>query len=110
PTCEPLEAARADFAAAGAAPWAARARDELRASGQPGRPRANDRDELTPHERRVALLVAEGRTNPEVAAELYITRKTVEHHLSQIYRKLGLRSRTELANELAHETGLRRAA
>ena len=107
---EPLEAARAAFEAAGAAPWAARARDELRASGQPtGRPRGGDRDELTPHERRVALLVAEGRTNPEVAAELYITRKTVEHHLSQVYRKLGLRSRTELSNALGRDAGARAA-
>ncbi len=75
--------------AAGAAPWAACARDELRASGQPtGRPRSRrPRRAGTPHERRVALLVAEGRTNPEVAAELYITRKTVEHHLSQVYRQ-----------------------
>jgi DNA-binding CsgD family transcriptional regulator len=103
---EPLQAALDVFEGAGARPWAQRARDELRATGQQtGRPRAVDRDELTPHEHRVALLVAAGRTNPEVAAELYVTRKTVEHHLSQIYRKLGLRSRTELARELAAELG-----
>jgi DNA-binding NarL/FixJ family response regulator len=60
-------------------------------------------DELTPHELRIALLVAEGRTNPEVAAELFNSRKTVEHHLSQIYRKLGVRSRTELARLMAGE-------
>jgi len=101
---EPLQAAVDVFEGAGARPWARRAGDELRATGQQARPlRGHARDELTPHEHRVALLVAEGRTNPEVAAELYVTRKTVEHHLSQIYRKLGLRSRTELARELAGE-------
>jgi DNA-binding NarL/FixJ family response regulator len=47
------------------------------------------------------MRVAEGRTNPEVAAELFVSRKTVEHHLSQVYRKLGVRSRTELARVLA---------
>lgn len=100
---EPLQAAIDVFEGAGARPWSARARDELRATGQQSRPRDVSREELTPHEHRVALLVAAGRTNPEVAAELYVTRKTVEHHLSQIYRKLGLRSRTELARELAGE-------
>jgi DNA-binding NarL/FixJ family response regulator len=107
---EPLQAAIDVFEGAGARPWAARARDELRATGQQARPRDVAREELTPHEHRVALLVAAGRTNPEVAAELYVTRKTVEHHLSQIYRKLGLRSRTELARELAGELPPRSAA
>lgn len=107
---EPLQAAIDVLEGAGARPWAARARDELRATGQQARPRDVSREELTPHEHRVALLVAAGRTNPEVAAELYVTRKTVEHHLSQIYRKLGLRSRTELARELAGELPQRSAA
>jgi len=49
----------------------------------------------------VALLVARGATNREAAAALFLTTKTIEFHLSQIYRKLGLRSRTELANRLA---------
>jgi DNA-binding CsgD family transcriptional regulator len=57
--------------------------------------------DLTPREMRVALLVAEGRTNPEVGVELALSRKTVECHLSQIYRKLGLRSRIDLARVLA---------
>lgn len=100
----PLQAALDVFEGAGARPWALRASGELRATGQQAtRSHPDARDELTPHEHRVALLVASGRTNPEVAAELYVTRKTVEHHLSQIYRKLGLRSRTELARELAGE-------
>src|SRR3954454_11588295 len=63
-------------------------------------------DELTPRELRVALLVAEGWSNPEVADELALSRKTVEAHLSAIYRKLGLRSRIELARALAPHLAL----
>jgi DNA-binding CsgD family transcriptional regulator len=58
-------------------------------------------DDLTPGEMRVAILVAEGLTNPEVARELGVSRKTVEYHLSQIYRKMGVRSRLELTRSLA---------
>ena len=54
-------------------------------------------DELTPAEQRVAELAAEGRQNKEIAAELFLSVATVEAHLSRVYRKLGLRSRTELA-------------
>jgi DNA-binding NarL/FixJ family response regulator len=54
-------------------------------------------DSLTPREREVADLVAQGRSNKEVAGALYLSEKTVEHHLSRIYAKLGVRSRTELA-------------
>jgi DNA-binding CsgD family transcriptional regulator len=53
---------------------------------------------LTPTEATVAGLVAEGRTNREVAARLVLSEKTVESHLSRIYRKLGVRSRAELAH------------
>ena len=103
---EPLSAALSAFEAAGASPWAERARNELRASGQASTEPAPAEawDELTPHELRVALLVAEGRTNSEVASQLFVTRKTIEHHLSRVYRKLGLRGRTELARALASET------
>jgi DNA-binding NarL/FixJ family response regulator len=52
---------------------------------------------LTPMEEQVARLVATGRSNPEIAEELDLTRKTVEWHLSRIYRKLGAHSRAELA-------------
>jgi DNA-binding CsgD family transcriptional regulator len=55
---------------------------------------------LTTTERRVAELVAAGRTNAEVAAELFMSRRTVESHLSHIYRKLDVRSRTELSRAL----------
>ncbi|MGE4425761.1 MAG: AAA family ATPase [Solirubrobacteraceae bacterium] len=102
---EPLQQAAERFERSGAGRWADLARDELRATGGPtGERRTVPVDALTPHELRVALLVADGRTNPEVAADLFVSRKTVEHHLSQIYRKLGLRSRTELARELAGVT------
>ncbi|HYY64573.1 MAG TPA: helix-turn-helix transcriptional regulator, partial [Gaiellaceae bacterium] len=63
--------------------------------------RAPSKGDLTPTERRVAELVAEGRTNREVAAALYVTPRTVEGTLSRVYTKLGVRSRTELARRLA---------
>jgi DNA-binding CsgD family transcriptional regulator len=90
---ESLEAARAAFDGLGASLWSARARAELRRVGG----RAPSRGELTPTEQRVAELVAEGRTNREVAAALYVTPRTVEGTLSRIYAKLGVRSRVELA-------------
>jgi len=60
-----------------------------------------ERDELTAAETRVAALVAAGRKNKEIAAELYTTVGTVEAHLTRIYRKLGIRSRAELARRVA---------
>jgi DNA-binding CsgD family transcriptional regulator len=85
------------FEELGASLWAERARAELgRISG-----RAPSRGELTASERRVAALVAEGRTNREVAATLHITPRTVEGTLSRVYAKLGVRSRTELARRWA---------
>lgn len=87
-----IERAITLFEECGAAGWAARARAELGRIG--GRRREED---LTAAERRVAALVAEGRTNREVAAALFLGERTVESHLSRIYGKLGVRSRTELA-------------
>jgi DNA-binding NarL/FixJ family response regulator len=58
-------------------------------------------DELTPQELEIARLVAEGATNREAASALYLSPKTIEAHLSRIYRKLRVRSRTELARRLA---------
>ncbi len=81
------------FEELGATLWAQKARVELGRIGG----RAASHDELTPTERRVAELVAEGRTNKEVAGELFVSARTVEFHLSHVYRKLGLRSRAELA-------------
>jgi DNA-binding CsgD family transcriptional regulator/DNA polymerase III delta prime subunit len=89
---EAIEAAVEGFEAIGAAGWAAKARSELGRIG--GRTREGG---LTPAERRVAALVAEGRTNREVAAALFLGERTVETHLSHVYAKLGVRSRAELA-------------
>jgi DNA-binding CsgD family transcriptional regulator len=87
-----IEAALAGFEELGAATWVERARAELGRIG--GRTRTEG---LTPAERRVAALVAEGRTNREVAAALFLGERTVETHLSHVYAKLGVRSRAELA-------------
>ena len=88
-----LEAAQASFDALGASLWSAKARTELGRIGG----RAPSTGELTPAERRVAELVAAGRTNREVAETLVLSVHTVEAALTQAYRKLGVRSRTELA-------------
>jgi DNA-binding CsgD family transcriptional regulator len=93
---EALEAALAQFAGIGAAWWADRVRSELGTVG--GRTRVEG---LTPAEQRVAALVAEGRTNREVASTLFLGESTVEKHLTRIYAKLGVRSRTELARALS---------
>lgn len=76
--------------------WLMQAQRELgrRATGEVG---AADPNELTPQERQVAALVAAGATNKEAAGELFLSPKTVESHLSRIYRKLGVSSRTQLA-------------
>ena len=96
PAREAIEQARAAFEKLGAEGWAARAREELGAIG--GRTR---QEGLTPAERRVADLVANGRTNAEVAAALFLAERTVASHLTHVYAKLGVRSRTELARKLA---------
>jgi DNA-binding CsgD family transcriptional regulator len=93
---ETLGDALTSFEHLGARLWSERARAELGRIG--GRTAA--RDELTPTERRVAKLAGEGRSNREIAAELYVTQKTVEFHLRHVYAKLGVRSRTELARRL----------
>ncbi len=88
-----LERAAAIFEALRAEPALERARDELRRA----RPRPGRGDRLTAAEARVAALVAEGRSNREVAAQLFTTVATVEAHLTRIYGKAGVRSRTQLA-------------
>jgi len=93
-----LRAALVDFEEVGAASWAERARLELAATGERARRRALDtRDELTPQEVQVAGLVAEGLTNREIAARLFLSPKTIETHIRHTFQKLGVRSRTELA-------------
>ena len=96
-----LRAALAAFEELGAEPWAQRAVTELRGTGERARRRTPDTiDQLTPQERQVAALVAEGVTNREAAAALFLSPRTIETHLSHVYRKLGLRSRAELASRL----------
>ncbi|MFG2952135.1 AAA family ATPase [Streptomyces sp. NPDC048291] len=87
----------------GAAPLAARARDELArlAAGERGAETGAAGPDLTPTEARIAELVGGGATNREVAAELFISVKTVEGTLSRVYRKVGVRSRTALAHAMA---------
>ncbi len=93
-----LRAALGEFERLGASSWAERTREELRASGETARKRDPALvDQLTPRELEIALQVADGATNKEVAARLFLSPKTVELHLSRVYRKLGIRSRTELA-------------
>jgi DNA-binding CsgD family transcriptional regulator len=94
-----LEQALAIFERLGAPVWAEKARSELARIGG----RAPARGELTEAERRIAALVAEGRTNREVAAALFVTEHTVEGALTRAYRKLGIRSRAELAHRLGLE-------
>ena len=92
---EAIEAAVVGFEHLGAETWVEKARDELGSIG--GRTREKG---LTAAERRVAVLVAEGRTNREVAAALFLGQRTVASHLTHIYAKLGVRSRTELSRWL----------
>ena len=98
---ERLRSALSTFDELGATPWSARAGSELAATGERLRPAAAARESLTPRETQVALAVAEGASNNEVAALLYLTPKTVEYHLTRVYRKLGLRSRAELVRQFA---------
>jgi len=93
---ETLDRALEVFEEIGAALWAERTRAELkRISGRAATPGA-----LTPAEERVAVLVAGGKTNREVAAALFVSERTVEGHLSRIFGKLGIRHRTEIASVL----------
>jgi DNA-binding CsgD family transcriptional regulator len=93
---ESLQQALDTFDGLGATAWADRARSELgRVGGRPSTPY-----ELTPSELQVATLVASGRSNRAVAETLHMTVNTVETNLSRIYRKLGVRSRGELAASL----------
>ncbi len=99
----PLSAALIVFERLGADPWAERTRSELRATGGPtgSAAPAIATDELTAQELQIALQVAQGRTNREVAAALFLSAKTIEYHLGSIYRKLRIRRRGELAAVLA---------
>jgi DNA-binding CsgD family transcriptional regulator len=95
-----LRTALALFDRTGAAPWAERARAELRAAGEPAAARAPAPDRLsllTPQELQVVRLAASGATNRDIAAQLFISPRTVSHHLYRAFPKLGVTNRTSLA-------------
>jgi DNA-binding CsgD family transcriptional regulator len=94
---EHLRSAIGVFEGIGAEPWADRARAELRASGETARRRDPGAvPQLTPQELQIARLVAQGLTNKEVAAQLFLSRRTIDSHLRGVFAKLGIASRREL--------------
>ena len=98
----PLAAGLDQAVRCGATALAQRARTELQATGaRPRRLLVTGRDALTPSERRIATLAAEGRSNRDIAQTLFVTTKTVETHLSRTYRKLDITGRTQLSSALA---------
>jgi DNA-binding CsgD family transcriptional regulator len=101
-----LQAAQGIFDELGARAWSAKARRLTRSSRQA--PKNGDEATLTPAELRVAKVVADGATNREAAARLFVSTRTVELHLTSVYRKLGIRSRTELAARMATDPAHRR--
>ncbi|WP_327587979.1 LuxR C-terminal-related transcriptional regulator [Nonomuraea sp. NBC_00507] len=96
-----LRAAAAAFDALGAAPWAERARAELRATGESRRKPMDALDALTPQEQQIARLAADGLSNREIAERLFLSPRTVTTHLYRIYPKVGVKSRSELAAMMA---------
>jgi DNA-binding CsgD family transcriptional regulator len=89
------------FTSIGAEAFAERARRELQATGETVRKRSDDtRTDLTPQEEEIARLAREGRTNSEIAAQLFIGRRTVEWHLGKVFAKLDISSRLELDQAL----------
>jgi DNA-binding CsgD family transcriptional regulator len=98
---EHLKQALGIFERLDAVPWSERARSELRSTGERVSSRGPTRsEELTPHELRIAMLAADGKTNREIAVQLFLSPKTVEWHLGHVYRKLGIRSRGKLTRVL----------
>jgi DNA-binding CsgD family transcriptional regulator len=94
---EHLRTAHDMFEAMGARSFAARARQELSATGITAQSRRNPKlDELTPQEQRIATMAGDGRSNADIAAQLYISVGTVEYHMHKVFRKLGIRSRAQL--------------
>jgi DNA-binding NarL/FixJ family response regulator len=99
---EQLRTAHEFFSEAGIEAVAERARLELEATGERARKRTVDTlDKLTPQETQIARLAAEGETNRAIAARLFISASTVEYHLRKAFRKLGVKSRTQLAERLS---------
>jgi DNA-binding CsgD family transcriptional regulator len=92
-----LRAALETFDGLGITPWADRARTELRATGETVRRRSVDAaEQLTPQELQIVDFVRHGASNPEIAAQLFLSRRTVEYHLHKVFRKLDIASRADL--------------
>jgi DNA-binding CsgD family transcriptional regulator len=101
---EQLRQAYETFERLGAVPWAEQAHVELLATGETARRRdASTMDQLTPQEFQVAQLLAHGATTREAAAKLFLSPKTIEYHLRSVYSKLGIRTRSALANLLVDQ-------
>jgi len=99
---EQLRTAHDMFGRFGAAAFAERARRELQAAGEMVRKRTiSVREALTVQEAQVARLAAEGHTNPEIGARLFISPRTAEYHLHKVFSKLGISSRRQLRHHLA---------
>jgi DNA-binding CsgD family transcriptional regulator len=97
-----LRTALEAFTDIGTEAFARRAERELLATGERARKRTVDTlDQLTPQEKQVARLAAQGSTNREIAAQLFITQSTVEYHLRKAFRKLDVKSRTQLAHRIS---------
>jgi len=96
-----LRIAHGLFSDFGMEAFAERARVELRATGEHARTRSVETStQLTPQEGQISQLVADGATNNEIATQLFITPRTVEYHLHKVFRKVGVRSRTQLARHV----------
>ena len=97
------------FNDAGMSGFGERALRELRATGETIRKRQEEtRNDLTPQEEHIARLALEGRTNPEIGAQLYISARTVEWHLRKVFTKLGITSRRDLRKALPARAGTSR--
>jgi DNA-binding NarL/FixJ family response regulator len=100
-----LRAAHELFTDIGMLAFAERAGRELRATGETVRKRREDtRNDLTSQEEQIARLALEGRTNPEIGAQLFISARTVEWHLRKVFTKLGISSRRGLRDLLPERT------
>ena len=98
----PLREARDIFDALGASPWSDRAREELRASGEASRQRTKPLwESLTPQELHIAQLAADGLSNKQIGARLYLSHRTVGYHLHRMFSKTGITSRSALGPILA---------
>ena len=98
---EQLRAAYEMFIGFGADAFAERTRRELLATGEKVRKRSDEtRDDLTAQERQIARLAADGHSNPEIAAQLFLSPRTVEWHLHKVFTKLGITSRMQLRDTL----------